>query len=401
MSYDLSKYIFFIIIAGFVQLANSAPSSHSVSSNNPQEIASEYLKKYKDIENISAVSLTADTGHDRTNVYVGDTAISNNIAVNETNLYQIGSITKSFIAVIILQLETDPNLHFDINDKLSKYLPQYAKWGKVTIKQLLNMTSGIPDYLTDNYYLQDLASNPYKRWLPEEQMSYVIKKQLLFIPGTRWDYSNTNYILLGMIISKLTGRTIEDEITNRFLALNNSSHLNLMNTFYVSHQYPKLIESRLVHGYRFGGNIGKWIPLKTDVTQYSLSYAGAAGAMVSNSEDVTLWIRTLFTTTQVLQAKQLNELKTLVSTTTGKPVKKLTAEDPNGFGLGIGFSYVPDFPSLVINFEGMTMGYRAQYIFILDKNLIIAATTNSSVDQDNDHLIELLNDTYEVLIKKH
>ena len=221
-----------------------------------------------------------------TTIYSGNTEILDKQPINSSNLYQIGSITKSFIAVIILQLEAAPKYHFNIDDKLSVYLPQYAEWGDVTIRQLLNMTSGIPDYLADDTYLQDLTNNPYKQWLPEEQISYVAKKSLLFPPGTKWNYSNTNYILAGLIINKLTGHTVEEEINKRFLAAHNSSQLHFKNTFYVSHQYPTHIISRMVHGYRFGGNIGKFIPLKTDITNFSLSYAGAAGAIVSNTEDV-------------------------------------------------------------------------------------------------------------------
>lgn len=154
----------------------------------------------------------------------------------------------------------------------------------------------------------------------------------------------------------------------------------------------------MVHGYRFGGNIGKYIPIKTDVTYFSLSYAGAAGAIVSNSEDITHWVRALLTPNNVLPKKQLEELITLVSVKTGKPLKTPNEEDPNGVGLGIGLSYVDkDFPGLMFNYEGMTMGYRAQYIYIPNKNLIISAITNSSIEQENDHLMELIGNVYEAI----
>lgn len=366
-----------------------------LTSNEFQKLADTYLYQYRDREHISAVTLTANSKKNSITIYSGYTDFFNTSPVNPSKLYQIGSITKSFIAAIILQLEATKELRFSIDDKLSTYLPQYPEWGNVTIRQLLNMTSGIPDYLSNDTYLRDLSNNPNKEWLPEEEVSYVAKNPLLFPPGTKWDYSNTNYILAGLIIVKLTGHSLEEEINKRFLPKNNASQLNLKNTFYISHQYPSSITSRIVHGYRFGGNIGKFIPPQTDITNFSLSYAGAAGAMVSNTEDITRWVQAVLTPDRVLPAKQLEELVTLVSTATGKPLKTPNAGDPNGFGLGIGLSYAgSDFPGLIFNYEGMTMGYRALYIYIPNENLIISVTTNSSTDSDNDHLMELIGDIY-------
>lgn len=369
-----------------------------LTSNKLQTLTNNYLQQYHELENISAITLTADTGKNIITTHSGHTDFSNKQPVNDSNLYQIGSITKSFIAAIILQLEATPELHFSIDDQLATYLPQYTQWGKVTIRQMLNMTSGIPDYLEDNHYLQDLTNSPYKQWQPEEELRSVAKKPLLFLPGTKWDYSNTNYILAGMIISRVTGHTVEEEMNKRFLAPNNSSHLQLKNTFYVSHQYPSDIAPRMVHGYHFGGTIGKFIPLKTDITAFSLSYAGAAGAVISNTEDISQWVRALLTVNKILPLKQHTELTTLVSTITGKPLKTPNENDPNGFGLGVGFSYVGhDIPGLIFNYGGMTMGYRALYFYILDQNLVLAATTNSSVNEDNDHLGTLLANTYTAL----
>jgi len=236
--------------------------------------------------------------------------------------------------------------------------------------------------------------------LPEEEVDYVAHLPLLFPPGTKWNYSNTNYILAGMIISKLTGHTLEQEINNRFLASNNSSHLTLHNTYYVTHFYPREIAPRMMHGYHFGGDIGKFIPLTADVTNFSLSYAGAAGAIVSNTTDVTQWIAALLTPNKILPTKQLNELMTLVSMRTGRPLVTPNDQDRDGFGLGIGVA-IPgaDLPGLIINYEGMTLGYRAQYLYFKKKNLLIAGAVNSSVtDNDaehNDHL------TADLLIKAY
>lgn len=260
------------------------------------------------------------------------------------------------------------------------------------------MTSGIPDYLSQDNFIADYTDNPNKNWLPEEIVDYVAKKPLLFPPGTAWNYSNTNYILAGMIIAKLTGHTVEEEMNRRFFSLYNSSHLDLKNTHYITNHYPIPIAPSMTHGYMYKLHIsGKFFPPKTDMTYFSLSYGGAAGAIVSNTEDITQWVRALLTPNKVLPAKQLNELMTLVSVKTGKPLKTPDEKDPNGFGLGIGVSYPgKEVPGLVVNYEGQTFGYRAQYFYFLNQNLLITGIVNSSVDASNDHLGKLLMNAYKV-----
>lgn len=183
------------------------------SQNKLQKIVDLHLEQYHDGEHISGITVTLDKNNNTT-LYSGNTDFFNQHPINSSHLYQIGSITKSFIAAVILQLEATPELHFSIEDKLSIYLPQYAEWGDITIKQLLNMTSGIPDYLEDDSYLRDLANNPDKNWQPDEELSYVAKKPLLFSPGIKWYYSNSNYILIGLVIKKLTARHLRKKLIN-------------------------------------------------------------------------------------------------------------------------------------------------------------------------------------------
>lgn len=395
--FAFSGIIIFLLVSTSLLAKDTAIRSHH---NKLQNIADSYLKRYRHNEHISAVTLTVDNGHDTITCYSGNIDFFNVHPVDSSSLYQAGSIAKSFIAAIVLQLEATPELNFNINDKVSKYLPEYGWWGDITVRQLLNMTSGIPDYLEEGDYLRDLANNPHKEWSPTEKLNYVLDKPLLFAPGSQWNYSNTNYILAGLIITKLTGNSVEEEINKRFLSHNNPARLHLNNTFYVSHQYPESIISRMVHGYFFGGAAGTFVPLETDITYFSLSYAGAAGALVSDSRDIAQWTRALLTPAQVLSQKQLAELTTLVSTATGQPLATPNQENPNGFGLGIGLSYMgTNFPGLIYNYEGITIGYRAQYIYIPQKNLIISAMTNSSTDPNNDHLLELISEVYDVIPK--
>jgi D-alanyl-D-alanine carboxypeptidase len=332
--------------------------------------------------------------------FSGYTDISSNTSVNYFNLYQIGSITKSFIAVILLQLEADPKNHFSINDKLISYLPQYPEWGNIIVKQLLNMTSGIPCYTKDINFIQDSSSNPYKRIFPEEIVAYEYGKPLHFSPGSNYEYSNTNYILAGMIITRITGRPIEIEMNERFLKQKNSSKLTLKNTYYVPDQPAEYISRGLVHGYMFVPEYNRYVPLKTDVTYYSLSPAGAAGAIISTPQDIEKWIQALYKSTDLLPSQQRQELESFVSQKTGQPIVSPTPSDPMGYGLGIQGYYNSSTSEVVFLYLGETLGYRSIYTYYPKENVVISALVNSAVNDNNNHISELVNRAFEILNKK-
>lgn len=354
-----------------------------------QILSDNYLKQYAHIEDISAISISikspATTGV--ITITSGHPSLEEGRSLTSSDLFQIGSITKSFISVILLQLESDPKYHFDINDKLSKYLPQYPKWGNVTIKQLLNMTSGIPSYTRTKQFAKRYLNNPFQEMLPEELIKYVYNQPRL---KNGFHYSNTNYILAGMVISKLTGHSIQEEVQQRFIGKNSAFSHNLSNTYYISHLSTALLSKQIIHGfYNKHGNL----PRNLDVTYHTLSWAGASGALVSSTEDVVHWVQALFTS-HLLSTKQFQELTSLVSVKTGKSIKMPTQNEA-GFGLGIGLSYDPDYPDdLVYSYEGETLGYRAFYIHVPTKDITIAIAVNSAVEDDNNHLLLLMKKAY-------
>lgn len=356
-----------------------------------QILCDNYLKQYANIENISAISISVKSPVTTGIITItsGHPSFWEGISLTSDDLYQIGSITKSFIAVILLQLEADPKYHFHINDKLSKYLPQYPKWRNVTIKQLLNMTSGIPSYTDTKQFAKRYLSNPFQEMLPEELIQYAYHQPRL---KNGFHYSNTNYILAGMVISKLTGHSIQEEMQQRFIGKNPAFPPNLSNTYYISHISTELSAKKIVHGfYNKRGNL----PRNLDVTYHTLSWAGASGALVSTTEDVVSWVRALFTS-QLLSTKQFQELTSLVSVKTGKSIK-IPSQNEAGFGLGIGLSYDPNYPDdLVYSYEGETLGYRAFYIHVPTKDITIALAVNSAVEDENNHLLLLMKKVYQL-----
>ena len=178
-----------------------------------------YLAARRTIEHISALSLSVKLPGQASNINVtaGTTRYDGSAAVMPGNLYQIGSNTKAFTAVTILQLEAEGKL--TIQDTVGKWLPQYPAWKDVTIERLLNMTSGIPTYDNVQPMQAAYAANPARDWSPAELIAYVYPTTKDAPPPTTgWSYSNTNYLLAQLIIEKASGHSYAAELRRRFFA---------------------------------------------------------------------------------------------------------------------------------------------------------------------------------------
>lgn len=351
------------------------------------QLATQFLREYSQEEHISAVAVTVKSPRHSIpiSVYAGTTRMDQQHPIDENSLFQIGSISKSFITTILLKLESDPRYHFNINDPLTKFFPHYPKWQAITIKQLMNMSSGIPDYITPDI-VESFTSHPYHQHDKNSWIDYIYQKPLLFKPGTRYGYSNTNYFLLGMVIEKLTSHTLAYEIKKRIII-----PFQLKHTHYIPHKPKANLVPYLVHGYQNENGFMDYIPRGTDVTEYSLSYMDAAGGVISNSKDVAKWVDALFTPGKVLTYSQFKKMIAIISQKTGQHTQQLSAEDPLGFGLGIRVQYSPIFNSSYYIYQGMTLGYRAIYFYIPTRDTLIAITVNSSFDGKENHLIGLIN----------
>ena len=388
---------FFSIMALFIAFYTPTTVAHGKFDPTPQlqTAIDNYLQVHGAEEGMSAITLAINApGLPQITVMSGCKKIPSTscIPLASNDLYQIGSITKSFISVILLQIEATPNSGFNINDSLSKYFPEYPQWGAITVKQLLNMTSGIHSFNdTDTTFWPYFVKHLDHQFSQRDLVNYVVNDPLLFSPGTAWSYSNTNYILAGMLVEKLTGHSLESEINTRIL-----KPLDLQNTYYVPNFYPQYtphINKRMVHGYVNTSDLMPFIPLGTDATWWSLSEAGAAGAMISTPGDVVKWAQALYTSTTLLPPSQRQELETLVSTNTGQPISAPTSTD-EGYGLGIGADTGPGGDTMYDYVGGMP-GYLAFYIYYPNENISISVTVNSISDNWSEG--DLINQVYEII----
>ena len=231
--------------------------------------------------------------------------------------FKIASLTKTYTATLVLQLVGEGKLSLD--DTVQRRLPGVVPNGsKITIRQLLNHTSGLSDFEADPRYLKPyLAGNFAYYWSPRQLVRIGVSLKPLFAPGRGWSYSNTNYVVAQLIVERVTGRTLGAELKRRiFLPL----HLG-QTTYPTKPGLP----SPYAHGYMLLGD-----PPLTDVTGLSPSLAPGSGGIVSTVRDVADFYRALLSG-RLLKHAQLQAMKTTVSERTGKVV----ASGP-GYGLGIG-----------------------------------------------------------------
>ncbi|GAA3975997.1 serine hydrolase domain-containing protein [Actinomadura viridis] len=193
--------------------------------------------------------------------------------------YRIGSITKIFVATVILQLVAEGRLK--LGDTADEVIPGVVKGkgyraDRITMRMLLDHTSGIFNYATDQRLSDYAEKHPRHRFTLEELASAALAHPPYFRPGTSWAYSDTDYVLLGMVIKAVTGRTYAQEIRRRIIR-----PFRLRDT-YLPGARPRIRGPHL-HGYTpaEGGP-----PRMKDATDVNISYATASGDMISTAGDL-------------------------------------------------------------------------------------------------------------------
>ncbi|MCE5293990.1 MAG: beta-lactamase family protein [Chlamydiales bacterium] len=356
-----------------------------------QSLLNDHVSKYQELEYFSGASLSVFVpGDGIKNYYAGRVSRDPaSAAVGAKTLFQIGSITKSFTAALMLQLEKENKVN--LQQTLGVYVPQYDKWGKFSLNSLLNMTSCLPNYSDTPLFNVGLAVTPEKSRSTQEIIAFVYPHKVNPPLRSGYMYSNTGYVLCDMVVEKVTGNSFKQELENKII-----KPCNLGNTFYPLPTYSPEELARMAHGYQYNIYDNPELVGK-DVTSINLTWAGAAGALLSTTEDIIKWVQMLFTG-NLLDAAQKQQLMAIHSLQTGKPIATVTKDDPEGFGLGVVQSYGKGSVDTPFWFyEGQTIGFRAIYMYIPAKSIIVACAFNSSTDSQNDHAHELLMNVYSSL----
>ncbi len=319
--------------------------------------------------------------------------------VRRNTLFQMGSTSKSFTVALILKLEAAGKLSID--DTVGKWLPQYPAWKDVSIRRLLNMTSGIPNYSETETLARVWVHDPTRDLTAADLIDAAYPSSTNHLPvSTGYHYSNTNYILAGMIAAKAAGGSYRDLVHEMVI-----TPFGLDSTFYENGTYPAAVIDRLAHGYFENPACADYQPnckeswnlpmMGRDVRGMNTSWAQAAGGAIANARDVDHWMRTVFEG-HVVPPKQQAEWMALVSTKTGKPIADVSADDPGGFSLGLAKAVLGSIGAHWF-YEGTTLGYRTLYVWFAKKDLMITLQTNSQPAPGTDKLHELLGTIYQIV----
>lgn len=275
-----------------------------------------------------------------------------------------GSTGKTFAGALAFQLVADGKLSFD--DKIEKYLgkePWFSRLPNakdVTVRMLLNHTSGLVRYEFKKEFTDFLTANPMKVWTPEERLAYLFDAKAPFEAGKGWDYSDTNYIVLGMIIERITGKKFYDEARKRFI-----KKLRLNGT--VAQEGPVI--KGVIQGYAgaanpFGGK-DAMIENGKFVVNPQLEWTG--GGWASTSQDLARWAKMYFEG-KAFEPKLLPQVLDGVEAKLGPNVK---------YGLCVIIR--PTQAGTTYGHSGFFPGYVTDMMYFPDKKIAVAVQVNTSV----------------------
>ncbi|MEN7538693.1 serine hydrolase domain-containing protein [Aurantiacibacter flavus] len=272
-----------------------------------------------------------------------------NAPVDASTTFRIGSNTKQFTAAAILKLAEQGKLGLD--DPLSQYVPEFDTGGRVvTVRQMLNHTSGIPEYTIQPDFFPNLSRLDLT---DAELLELVSGKPFDFEPGAEWRYSNTNYYLLGMIVAKASGRPYAAFLQEEFF-----TPLGLAHTRYGSESE---IIPRRAQGYSFDPNTGS---LSNDAA-ISMNVPGGGGGLVSSAGDLVRW-QIALTNGRAISTASFEQM-------IGSPVETDQGDTSYGFGLQIGHRD----GQRVIKHSGGINGFHSDLIWLPDTALRVAVISNS------------------------
>lgn len=263
--------------------------------------------------------------------------------------FRIGGITQTFLATLLLSYVDDKKINLD--EPVAKYLPFVPNGEKISVRQLVNNTSGIFDYTEDAGFWPRVFKDPLREWQPMELVNIAFKHEPYFKPGEGWHYSNTNFILLGMIIEKVTSEKLEDSLKFRVI-----KRLGVENTFFTTEPF---MTGHYARGYM--SKEGSVVP--EDITLLDPSVEWAAGAIVSDLQNMSLWAKAFYRGSFL--SDKLREAR-FDWIDTGEPYCK--------YGLGV--FKVGDF----IGYKGGMPGYSCTMFYLPEQNVTIIVMLNKFPD---------------------
>lgn len=344
-------FISFLVIISFLSCSDNkkVPLEQKL-----QNVLDTGIEKY-DVEGVSAAVIFPDG-----KLWTGTSGISHDtVSIKPDMLFAIGSITKNIVATLTLKLAEDGKLTLD--DPLSKWLPEYPHVNsEITIRQLLNHSSGIYMFWSNQKIWDDLKKDRTKIWTPEEVLSYI--KEPYFEPGEGYRYSNTNYLLMAMIIEKVTGSTLSAELKEHFW-----KPLHIKNAYLsIEEEIPN--NQAHVYGDNFN-NDGSYQDLTFLPRASHESIGYGSGGLFMTAEDLAFWCHSLFEG-RILNQQSMDEMLQFVSSGLSKNM--------NDCGLGVEkFRSKNSNGKMAIGHSGANIGTSAYMVYLPKYHLSVVVMINN------------------------
>lgn len=338
----------------------TAPPSGTVAMQAALALRLDTLRTTYGLPGVSAAILFADGS-----TWQGTAGLANVAAarpVTPDTEFAVASISKTFLSALIVLFAEEDRL--DLEAPVRTYLPDLAIASSITVHQLLDHTSGLRDFFFNPAIDKALLARPKRVWTAADALGYVGKPY--FKPGKGWHYSNTNYVILGLLAETIGGAPLAQQLHARFL-----SPLGLDHTYYQGVDDPL---GPLARAYRFVGpgldlpaiplsDGTKVVPFTSVVTA-----AGSAGSIASTAEDLATWARALYGGRVLAPAS----LAAMVADT------ELTAPFKPSIPYGLGVQAVTIDGRPTLGHSGRLLGSRTVVRWLPDEQIAIAVLTNQS-----------------------
>jgi len=343
----------FLVMTMIVSCMSSVPAGQEWNRKDLEKIIDDWRVE----SNVPGVAVGISLpGRDEILIASGEANMEEHVPLKVDDQFQVASISKTFIAVEILRLAEDGRLGLD--DPLNIHLPGTPHGDVVTIRQLLSHRSGYFDPIEDDpEFIPEVAKHPEKQWTWDEMLALSFKHNLFFDPGTGYDYSNTNYLLLGTVIEKVTEQRLGQVLTSDLIA-----PLHLEHTLYRTVD-TDITRMKLTHGYdNFYLASDHYVDIMEISNNAILSVSN--NTVVSNVPDLLKWSRSLY-------GKDATVLETTFKE------QMLSFDDLSVYGLGVFQFQTPI--GISIGHGGETAGYLAlmEYFPKQDMSMVILVNANA------------------------
>ncbi|MFI5875483.1 serine hydrolase domain-containing protein [Streptomyces sp. NPDC051445] len=280
---------------------------------------------------------------------------------------RIGSETKTFTVTAVLQLVDEGKIGLD--DTIGKYIDGVPNGDRITLRQLAGMRSGLFNYSADDDFFKALTSDPQRPFTPQQLLGYSFKHPVLFPPGEQFYYCNTNLILLGLVVEQMSGQDLDAYVQEHILDPAGLEHT----LFPTGNEFP----TPHSQGYTDQTATGK----VEDSADWDPSWGWAAGAMISQLEDLRVWARTVATGV-------LPDGGRMISPATQRQ-RLITPPTPiPGAGYGLGIFDVQGW----IGHNGSLPGYESLTIYLPSARATLVVVLNTDINYKNQEPSTLFGD---------